>query len=88
MKRYSIRINFFWDDGDDMLEFVFVVPNNVTMEEIKETLIKTHNFLDREDETDLYGTSGRCPVTLIDYICKEYGWKWENFSFDIDMNFN
>lgn len=88
MKRFSMRINYFWDDEDDMWEFVIVVPNNVTIEEIKETLIKTHDFLDMEYETNLYGTTGRSPVTLLDYVCEEYGWEWEDFSFDIDMNFN
>lgn len=88
MKKYNMRINFFWDDEDDMLEFVFIVPNYVSIENIKETLVKTHHFLDFEDETDIYGINGRCPSTLIDYICEEYGWNWENFSFDIDMNFN
>lgn len=88
MKKFNLRINFFWDDGDDMKEFALTVPDNVNTEEIKEALIKEHKYLDLEDETDLYGTSGRDPETLLDYVCEKYEWNWEEFSFDIDLNFN
>lgn len=88
MKKLNLRINFFWDDGDDMWEFILKVPNNVTVDEVKENLTKTHEYLDMGDDTDLYGTSGRNPVTLLDYMCEKHGWSWEDFSFDIDMNFN
>lgn len=88
MKKYNLRIDFFWDDGDDMWEFKIEVPENVTVEEIENILFETHTYLDMEDEIDLYGTNGRTPVTLLDYICKKYGWKWEDFEFDIDLDFN
>ena len=88
MKKFNLRINFFWDDGDDMWEFSLTVPDNVSIEQIKETLIKTHDYLDMEDETDLYGTAGRSPETLLDYMCEKQGWSWEEFDFDIDLNFN
>ena len=88
MKKFNLRINFFWDDEDDMWKFKLTVPNNVKIEEVKEILFKTHEYLDMEDETDLYGTTGRSPVTLLNYICEKYGWSWEDFSFDIDLNFN
>lgn len=87
-KTYTIRINFFWDDGDDIWEFKLIVPEDVTVEKIEETLIKEHEFLDMKDETDLYGKAGRSPVTLLDYINEKYGWKWEDFEYDIDLNFN
>ena len=83
-----MRINFFWDDGDDIQEFALTVPDNVNVEEIEEVLFKTHNYLDREDETDLYGTTGRNPETLLDYVCENHEWSWEEFSFDVDLNFN
>ena len=88
MKKFNLRINFFWDDGDDMWEFRLTVPDNISIEQIKETLIKTHDYLDMEDEMDLYGTTGRHPETLLDYMCKKQGWNWEKFDFDIDLNFN
>lgn len=52
MKKYNVRINFFWDEWDDMREFVVEVPENVTIEEIKETLVKTHICLCKEDYED------------------------------------
>ena len=122
---YTMRINFFWDDGDDIWNFKIIVPENVTINMVEEVLIKSHEILDNDgideedenygkcqsckhygngnycsncvegseyetDAEDLYGTSGRNPVTLIDYVCKKYGWKWEDlvFDFDIDLNFN
>lgn len=88
MKKLNLRIDFFWDDGDDMWEFILKVPSNVTVNEVNDTLTKAHHYLDMEDDTDFYGTSGRNPVTLLDYICNKYGWCWEDFSFDIDLNFN
>lgn len=88
MKKFNLRINFFWDDGDDMWEFSLTVPNNISTEEVKDALIKTHNYLDMEDETDIYGTTGRSPETLLDYMCEKQGWSWEKFDFDIDLNFN
>ena len=87
-KTYTMRINFFWDDGDDMQEFTLTVPENITAAKIEEVLIREHTFLDMEDETDLYGKIGRSPVTLLDYISNKYGWKWEDFKYDIDLNFN
>lgn len=88
MKKYNLRIYFFWDDCDDVYEFSIDVPQNVTVSEIEEALIESHVYLDTEDETDLYGTTGRNPVTLLDYVCNKHGWHWEDFSFDIDLNFN
>lgn len=88
MKKFNLRINFFWDDGDDMKEFVLTVPDNVNIEEIEGVLFKTHNYLCMEDETDIYGTMGRSPETLLEYMCQNQGWSWEEFGFDIDLNFN
>ena len=122
-KTYTMRINFFWDDGDDIWEFRIIVPENVTEDEVKAALFKSHEILDNggvdeNDELygrcetcqhygkgvycsdcsegseyecnaeDLYETVGRTPVTLLDYMCEKYGWKWEDFEFDIDLNFN
>ena len=81
-------INFFWDDGDDIWEFRIIVPENVSEIEVAETLKKEHEYLDMEDEEDIYGVNGRNPVTLLDYICEKYGWSWSDFEFDIDLNFN
>lgn len=88
MKTLTIRINFTWDDEDDLWQFKLIVPNNVTTECVEEILIKEHNYLCDEDDTDLYGNVGRCSVTLLDYICEKYGWKLVDNDFDIDLNLN
>ena len=88
MKKLNLRINFFWDDEDDIWEFTLTVPDEINVIRVEEILLKAHQYLNAEDETDLYGTNGRSPVTLLDYVCREYGWSWEDYSFDIDLNFN
>ena len=88
MKKYNLRINFFWDDGDDMQEFSIFVSNKTTIEEIKQALFDYHRYLDTEDETETYGRNGRNPETLLRYVCEENGWQWEWFQFDIDLNFD
>lgn len=88
MKKYNLRMNFFWDDEDDLKEFTIIVPNKTTIEEISKALIDIHRYLDEEDKTETYGRNGRNPETLITYVCEEYGWRWGELEFDIDMNFN
>lgn len=73
MKKYNVRINK-WD-------VCIVVPDNVGIEEVKEVLIKTHT----EDDF-IYNKDGKSPCVLLDYINEKYGWGWEVFSFDIDLN--
>ncbi len=41
-----------------------------------------------EDSEDLYGTMGRTPTTLLNYLCNRNGWRWQELPFDIDMNFD
>ena len=88
MKTLNLRINFFWDDGDDIWEFKLTVPSNVSEIEVTDILKKEHEYLDMEDEEDIYGINGRDPITLLDYICEKYGWSWSDFEFNIDLNFN
>lgn len=87
MKTLNIRITFFWDD-DDIRKFKLTVPSNVSEIEVADTLKKEHEYLDMEDEEDIYGLNGRDPVTLLDYICEKYGWSWSDFEFDIDLTFD
>ena len=88
MKKYTVRLNFFWDDEDDMMEFTIIVPDNVNPMEIEDALDKEHHFLCFDDEEDRYGIEGSNPETLIGYVCEKYGWTWAEHKFDIDMNFN
>ena len=86
MREAKIRLDYFWDDGDDIWENILIVPNNITNNQIEEIIIKEHKFLCFDDEDDIYGTQGRNAVTLLDYICKKYHWEWKDFEFDIDLN--
>lgn len=88
MKKYNLKINFFWDNKIDMREFSIYVPNKTTIEEVSEALKKIHKYLDTEDKTGTYKNNGRNPETLITYVCEEYGWRWEKMKFDIDLDFN
>ena len=89
MRTLNLRINFFWDDGDDIKEVKLTVPDNVSDNEIMETLKKEHEYLCYEDEENIYGTSGRNPNTLLNYVCdKYYGWSYFDFMYDIDVNFD
>ena len=40
MRTLNLRINFFWDDGDDMETFELTVPSNVSNAEILDVLKK------------------------------------------------
>ena len=86
MRTLNVRVNFFWDDGDDMEAFMLIVPDNIDDNDVFNILQKEHKYLSEEDEDDLYGIRGRNPHTLIEYICQKYGWKSNDFSFDIDVN--
>lgn len=87
MKKYNIRLNFFWDDGDDMKEFVLIVPIDVMLSEVNQAIVDAHHFLCFEDEEDLYGSLGRTPETLIEFVCQKHrGWFWKEMEFEIDLN--
>ena len=88
LTKYTVRLNFTWDDEDNMQEFNIWVPENVALSEIGETLIEAHNYLCHEDEEDIYGTEGRIPATLLNFVCEKHNWEWDNLEFDIDFNFD
>lgn len=71
-----------------MWEYKLTVPSDVSEIEIADVLKREHEYLDTADEDDIYGVQGRSPETLLDYVCKKYGWSWGDFTFDIDLNFN
>lgn len=86
MTKYNLRINQLWNGEDNVWEFRIVVPNNVTVEEVREVLSKTHELLDKEGSEGIYGNDNRSPVALLDYICEKYGWGWEDFNFDMEFS--
>jgi hypothetical protein len=88
MNTYITRLNFFWDDDDDIKEVKIYVPENISDLEVAEILLKEHKFLCKDDDEDFYGTQGKNPETLLDYVCEKYDWRWKEVSFDIDLNFD
>ena len=86
--KYTMRMSFLWDDGEDIDIFNLVVPDHVSKMEIENILNKEHHFLCLEDEEDRYGIEGRCPETLLEYVCEKYDWKYEGLKFHIDMEFD
>lgn len=86
MRTLNLKMNFIWDEEDDTKEFRLTVPDNVSDNEIAETLKKEHEYLCGEDDEDIYGSVGRAPETLLDYVCDKYGWSWCELEFNVDID--
>ena len=39
-------------------------------------------------EDDVYGTAGRTPETLLEYVCEKMGWRWQKLEYDIELELN
>ena len=85
--KYNIRLLFAWDDVDEMESYTITVPDQVTLSDVQDKLYENHEFLCKNDEKDIYGIEGRNPDTLLRYTCKKEGWTYEEFSYDLDLNF-
>lgn len=89
MSTYIMKLTYLWDGCNDICEIKITVPSNITPLMISEKLQQAHDFLDQEDEEDIYGTQGRCPETLLDYICeRNEGWNWSHLQYDGDLIFD
>ena len=87
-KTLTIKLTFLWDEADDMREYKLSVPSALTRKEIMDIFKNEHDILAMDDElSDIYGYEGRCPDTLINYICKKYGWNYEPVNFDFELIF-
>lgn len=85
-KKITVRLNFTWDDCDDIKGAMIYVPECVTEDDVTEEIVNAHNFLCNEDETDIYGIEGRTPGTLLNYVCEKNSWEWFDIEFDVDLN--
>lgn len=88
MRELKLKMSFLWDNENDVKEFILEVPDEISNIYVTNVLRKEHEYLCTKDEKDIYGIVGRSPETLIDYVCKKYGWGRGNLLFDIDMDFN
>ena len=77
MKTLSIEIT----KNGFPLYFKLIVSNNVTVIKATEIILEKYNeeSNDRTEDIDI--------CLLMDCICDEYGWKWEDFSYDIELSF-
>lgn len=77
MNRYTLCIN--WKTGVVSYEkWEFVVICDTSKDVVKDIIKNYQKNHDIEFES---------PVELMDTICDEYGWEWEDFYYDIEIRF-
>ena len=88
MRKSVFELSFQWDDGPESKVIVLTVPENVTDNDIIGVLKATHQELcEDKDGEDVYGTCGRCPETLMTYVCKnKKDWSWDEPDFALDLD--
>ena len=83
--KYHIKLTFLWDSEEDMKDAMLTVPKGTGIEKIYLTLQQKHAEL---DDSDVYGEEGRNPETLLNEVCRENGWTWEETGFDLVAEFD
>lgn len=79
-----IRLEFTWDDGSDIKEFLIYAPVSVSDDDVAKSLENAHEYLCQEDETDYYGTNGRNPESLVAWVCDQNPWLYSDKK-DVDL---
>ena len=74
MNKYSLCIEWNWNENFEKWE-MFVISDD--SKEYVEEVIKNYQ---KNNNTEF-----ESPVELMDAICDEYGWKWEDFNYDIEI---
>jgi len=87
---YTIELTFgFHDNYEDSVLANITVPSNLSKDDVMRILQETHASLDRDYsdafEESIYGTQGREPEVLLEYVCQKYGWNWELEEPDIEL---
>lgn len=81
------ELNFQWDDGPESRTIILTVPKDKTDEDIIATIKDCHRVLcEDEDDMDIYGTEGRSPETLMNYVRDARGWSWRDIDFALDLD--
>lgn len=81
------ELNFQWDDGPDSRTIILTVPKNMTDEDIITVIKDSHRILcEDESGADIYGTEGRSPETLMNYVHDTHGWSWRDVDFALDLD--
>jgi len=76
MSRYSLGIE--WKFSGKYEVWKMVVLSDDSKEYVTEVIKNYQKNNNVEFES---------PVELMDVICDEYGWQWEDFNFDIEIKF-
>ncbi len=89
MKKLNVCLSFYDEEGVQIQPCRITVPKNITKEDVEKALVETKQWLEGSEEgADLIGTKGRTPETLLDCVCEKKNWSWEDFPFDLDMEFS
>lgn len=74
MNRYSLSIKC--KKFDDVFEMV------VLSDDSKEYVTEVIKNYQQDNNVEF-----ESPVELMDVVCDEYGWEWEDFNYDIEIEF-
>lgn len=83
-----IKLIFFYGDTPDMCEYKLTVPFDVTYAQVWDTFKKEHvDCLDIHNADSPYKHS-KTPDSLIKYVTKKHGWRYEKIHFELEMEFD
>lgn len=74
MKSYSLKLDSY--DYREPFLFSIEVQEDVTKEDVIDAIGKE---MEKNTDDDVR------PTDLMDNVCEEHGWAWEDFSFDIEI---
>ncbi len=82
---YQVKLVFLWDTDQDVKDAMITVPMGTDIETVRHALQNKHAGL---DGVEAYFEQGRNPETLLNEVCRENGWTWEETRFDLVETFN
>ena len=82
MKKITLKLR---NGSNDTRKFVITATDDMDNAKVAVILKKEHEYLNGKDPEGIYEIQGKTPETLLDYVCQKYGWTWEPFEFDIDL---
>lgn len=85
-KTYNIFITFIENDPTDNNLFQITVPSTVSKFDINRIIRTEHTILDEDPEQTIYGSGGRNPETLLDFICQKYNWSYKPLQKDLSIS--
>lgn len=89
MKKLNVCLSFYDEDGVQIKICQMTVPKNIAKNDVEKALAETKEWLETSEEGDeLLSIAGRTPEVLLDCVCEKKNWSWEDFPFDLDMEFS